>query len=78
MWQIAAPSRALGASGYVYPFRVSANGRYLVDQNNTPFLIMGDNPHAVVGMASVAEAYFADRQTHGFNAVWMNMLVATP
>jgi hypothetical protein len=75
-----ASAQAQSVSGYVYPLRLSANGRYLVDQKNTPFLITGDNPHALPGMASVAEAetYFADRQTHGFNAVWINMLVATP
>jgi hypothetical protein len=52
----------------------------LVDQNNAPFLIAGDNPHALLGMGSTADAesFFADRQIHGFNAVWMNLLVTTP
>ena len=52
----------------------------MVDQNNTPFLIVGDNPHALLGMGSTADAesFFANRQAHGFNAVWMNLLVATP
>jgi hypothetical protein len=76
----AATPEVSGAGSPAYPLKLSGNHRYLVDQNNTPFLITGDNPHALLGMASVAEAerYFADRQTHGFNAVWMNMLVATP
>ena len=76
----AAPPSVRGASSPAYPLRLSANGRYLVDRNNTPFLITGDNPHALIGMASTADAesYFADRQVHGFNAVWMNLLVATP
>ncbi len=81
MWQVAAAQpKARGASSPAYPLKVSANGRYLVDQNNIPFLITGDNPHALIGMGSTADAenYFADRQAHGFNAVWMNMLVATP
>src|SRR5271156_5954577 len=81
MWQLAAaPSKVRGASSPAYPLKLSANGRYLVDQNNTPFLITGDNPHALIGMGTTADAesYFADRQLHGFNAVWMNMLVATP
>lgn len=79
-WRAAAPPRVFGASSAAYPLKVSANGRYLVDQNDKPFLITGDNPHALIGMGSVADAesYFADRQAHGFNAVWMNLLVATP
>lgn len=81
MWQVAAAQpKVRGAGSPAYPLKVSANGRYLVDQNNVPFLITGDNPHALIGMGSTADAesYFADRQAHGFNAVWMNMLVATP
>jgi Protein of unknown function (DUF4038)/Putative collagen-binding domain of a collagenase len=75
-----APAGVAGASSPAYPLKLSANRRYLVDQNNTPFLITGDNPHALMGMASTADAesYFADRQANGFNAVWMNVLVTTP
>jgi hypothetical protein len=29
-----------------YPVKVSTNNRYLVDQNNAPFLIMGDCPQS--------------------------------
>ena len=79
--QVAAePAKGPPVSSPVYPLKLSANRRYLVDQNNTPFLITGDNPHALLGMGSTADAetFFADRQAHGFNAVWMNMLVAPP
>ena len=77
---MAAPHKASDASFPAYPVKVSANGRYLVDQNNTPFLIAGDNPHALVTMITVkdAEHYFADREAHGFNAAWMDVLVAGP
>ncbi|MGA2207256.1 MAG: DUF4038 domain-containing protein [Terracidiphilus sp.] len=76
----AASHKAAGASIPSYPVRVSANGRYLVDRNNVPFLIAGDNPHALVTMITVKEAahYFADREAHGFNAAWMDVLVAGP
>jgi chitodextrinase len=62
-----------------YPLKVSANGRYLVDQHNAPFLITGDSPQALIVNLSEAEAedYFADRQAAGFNAVWINLLCAT-
>ena len=36
---------------FVYPLKVSANGRYLVDQNNVPFLLCGDVPQVIVTMA---------------------------
>jgi hypothetical protein len=76
----AASHKVSHANFSVYPVKVSANGRYLVDQNNVPFLIAGDNPHALVTMVTVKQAahYFADREAHGFNAVWMDVLVAGP
>jgi hypothetical protein len=60
----------------VYPLKVGGNGRYLVDQNNAPFLITGDSPQALIARLSEAEAaaYFADRQALGFNAAWINLL----
>ena len=72
--------RPSSVSSPAYPLKVSANGRYLVDQNNKPFLIAGDVPQALVTMVSTADAarYFDDRQAHGFNAMWINVLVAGP
>src|SRR5690242_2534821 len=32
-----------------YPLRTSANNRYLVDQNNVPFMIVGDSPQSLIG-----------------------------
>src|SRR5262245_7930316 len=62
-----------------YALKVSANGRYLVDQNDVPFLITGDSPQALMVNLSEAEAetFFADRQAAGFNLVWINLLCAT-
>jgi chitodextrinase len=62
-----------------YPLKVSANGRYLVDQNNAPVLLTGDSPQAlIVNLSeSEAESFFADRQAGGFNVVWINLLCAT-
>ena len=62
-----------------YPLKVSASGRYLVDQSDTPFLITGDSPQALMVNLSEADAdaYFADRQAAGFNVVWINLLCAT-
>jgi chitodextrinase len=62
-----------------YPLRVSANRRYLVDRSGAPFLLVGDSPQALIVNLSETEAdsFFADREAHGFNAVWINLLCAT-
>ena len=62
-----------------YPLEVSANGRYLVDQDDRPFLIQGDSPQALTVNLSEAEAesFFANREAGGFNLVWVNLLCAT-
>lgn len=65
----------------VYPLKVSANKRYLVDQNNTPFLIVGDSPQGLMFRLSEEQAdrYFADRQAHGFNtAGWIDVACVPP
>ncbi|MGH9342917.1 MAG: DUF4038 domain-containing protein, partial [Terriglobia bacterium] len=75
----AAQRKTSSASFPAYPVKVSANGRYLVDQNNTPFLIAGDSPQAMIYRLSEAQAdsYFADRQAHGFNtAGWIDVVCA--
>ena len=63
----------------VYPLKLSANHRYFVDQNNHPFLIVGDTPQGLMGRLTEedAEKYFADRQAHGFNtAGWIDVACA--
>ncbi len=68
------------SAGPRYPLKVSANGRYLVDQNDVPFLLTGDSTQALTTNISTADAemFFADRQEHGFNADWVNLLTAGP
>lgn len=64
-------------SSPAYPVKVSANGRYLVDQNNTPFLIVGDTPQGMISRLSEKEIddFFADRQARGFNTMgWVDVL----
>lgn len=59
-----------------FPLRVSSNGRYLETARGKPFLLVGDSPQSVVGNLSEPSAarYFADRERHGFNALWINLL----
>lgn len=77
---IATPPSISNAQSPAYPLKVSATRRYLVDQNNIPFLIAGDSPQPMVAKASAADAavFFEDRQAHGFNAMWINILSAGP
>jgi Protein of unknown function (DUF4038)/Putative collagen-binding domain of a collagenase len=62
-----------------YPLKPSANGRYLVDQNNVPSMIVGDSPQALMVNLSTNEAayFFTDRAGFGFNTVWVNLLCST-
>jgi len=78
---LAAPPQAGSGSAGVYPVKISSNGRYLVDQKNVPFLIVGDTPQGLMGRLTEAQAefYFADRQAHGFNTMgWIDVACAGP
>src|SRR5258708_24327074 len=63
-----------------FPLRVSANQRYLVDQNNVPFFIAGDSPQNMFLALSEAEAdsFMANRQTVGFNTLWLMVITLYP
>ena len=39
---------ATSPTSSVYPLRPSANGRYMLDASNAPFLIIGDAPHSIL------------------------------
>ncbi len=70
---------ASGAGFPAYPLKLSSNRRYLVDQNNKPFLIVGDTPQGLMSRLSVAQAnwYFANREAHGFNTLgWIDVACA--
>ncbi|MGO8792880.1 MAG: DUF4038 domain-containing protein [Terriglobia bacterium] len=74
-----APPQASNAKAIFYPVRLSANGRYLVDRNNAPFLIVGDSPQGLISRLNETQAdgYFADRRAHGFNTVgWIDVACA--
>ena len=59
-----------------YPLKPSANGRYVVDSNNVPFLIIGDAPHSILANLnnSGAVRYLTNRGQRGFNALWIELL----
>jgi hypothetical protein len=74
----AAPAKPVSTVVPEYPLKPGPTGRYLVDQRDHPFLIVGDSPQALMINASEAEAdaFLADRARAGFNAVWVNLLSA--
>ena len=61
---------------YVYPLKVGPTGRYLVDQNGTPFLLVGDAAWSLIAQLSDqdADAYLANRQQLGFSAILTNLI----
>src|SRR5581483_3581327 len=65
-----------GPDAPAYPLKPGANRRYLVDQNNQPFLVVGDSPHALIANLNTtdAAAYLHNRATNGFNSLWVEVL----
>src|SRR5262245_54503296 len=65
-----------GASAAELPLKTSANGRYLVDQKETPFLVVGDTAWSLIVQLSEAEIdrYLEDRAKKGFNSVIVNLI----
>ena len=57
----------------VYPLKASGNNRYLVDQNNTPFLMVGDSPqHLITNLSrQEAAAFMGNRRGYGINTLWI-------
>ncbi|QGQ95011.1 DUF4038 domain-containing protein [Paenibacillus psychroresistens] len=55
----------------VFPLKVSTNGHYLVDQNNTPFFYYADTAWMLTSKMSDADViyYLNDRQSKGFNTI---------
>jgi hypothetical protein len=59
-----------------WPIRV--HGRYFVDSTGAPWIMVGDNSgYNIMGYETMAniDNYFADRASHGFNTVWMNVIL---
>ncbi len=64
------------SGGPVYPLKASSNKRFLVDQNNTPFLIAGDSAHELITNVSETDVdtYLASREAAGINSIWVQLL----
>lgn len=77
IWLIAVAATSAAAPP-AYPLKLAPGGRYLVDQKDAPFLIAGESPQAMMVDVSEddAEMFFANRQSHGFNTAWINLVCA--
>ncbi len=77
--QTSSTAAAGAAASLPVPVAVSANHRYLVDQDGKPYMIVGDSPQCLSTNLSPDDMdyFFADRQAHGFNAAWVNLLCGT-
>jgi uncharacterized protein DUF4038/collagenase-like protein with putative collagen-binding domain len=64
------------AAATAFPLKASSNNRYLVDQENAPFLMVGDAPQTLITNLSLADAgkYMANRQRYGINTLWINLI----
>jgi Protein of unknown function (DUF4038)/Putative collagen-binding domain of a collagenase len=72
-----ANDRVIGSpASPAYPLKASANNRHLVDQNDVPFLMIGDSPQALIGNLSPIDAssFMENRRRYGINALWINLL----
>lgn len=60
----------------VHPLKVSDNGRTLVDQDDTPFLLRAESPWSlIVGLKrEEVDMYLDDRRQKGFNALIFNLI----
>jgi hypothetical protein len=65
-----------GATPPRYPLKLSSDRRYLVDQDNQPFLFVGDSPWSLIVETTPAEAeqYLEDRKRKGFRVLLVNLL----
>ena len=70
------PAQASSASPAGLPLRVSADHRYLVDQQDQPFLVVGDTAWSLIAQLSEADIdhYLKDRHQRGFNAIIVNLI----
>ena len=70
------PPPTPGGGAYLYPLRSEPTGRYLVDQNGTPFFLTGDAAWSLIGQLSDqdADTYLSNRQQLGFTLVLVSLL----
>src|SRR5262245_54372002 len=66
----------LSLAQVAFPLQPSSNGRYLVDQNGTPFFMVGDAAQSAAASPTLAEfrTYVDTRVSQGFNTINVNFI----
>ena len=74
---LAVTASAQSTTTYVYPLKVSANGRYLVDQNDVPWRVQADAAWFLSTSATPeqVDVYLATRKAQGFNSFYLMAMV---
>ncbi len=69
-------TRPAARTAPAFPLKLSADRRYLVDQNDRPFLVIGDSPWSLIVEPAPAQVdlYLEDRAAKGFNSLLINLL----
>lgn len=64
------------AASYAYPLKLGPTSRYLVDQNNKPYLLVGDAGWSLFVSSTNADAelYLDNRKQKGFNAILVELI----
>lgn len=64
-------------AAYSYPLKVSADGRYLVDQNGVPWRVQAEAAWFLSAKATPdqVDTYLADRKAKGFNSLYLMAMV---
>jgi hypothetical protein len=76
LWVCLSGNVGRSAPNPAYPLKISASKRYLVDQQNIPFLLQGDAPWSLItGLTETeAELYLENRRLKGFNTLMVNLI----
>src|SRR4029079_10487451 len=74
---LAVTPSAQSTTTFVYPLKVSANGRYLVDQNNVPWRVQADADRLMSTNATPdqVDTYLSTRKSQGFNSFYLMAMV---
>ena len=73
---LACAAPAVAASEPAFPLKPSDSRRYLVDQQDKPFLVLGDTAWSMIAQLKESDIdfYLADRQKKGFNSILVNLI----
>ena len=76
-WGLMESGRGLGEEEPAFPLKVSDNGRYLVDQHDSPWRVQADAGWLMSALATPAEVdqYLATRRKQGFNSFYLHIMV---